>query len=61
MHPRAQQATWKTYLISLDRSVRFCCLRNEETLRKNRKGQKIVVAILDLAGLETGDTSGTLA
>jgi len=63
MHPRTQQATWKTYRISLDRSVRFCCLRNKETLRTNRKGQKIVVAILDLAELETGNnyTSGTLA
>jgi len=37
MRPRTKQATWNTYCISLDRSVRFCCLRNEENFKNGSK------------------------
>jgi len=34
MHPRMQEPTGRTYCISLDKSVTFCCLRNEEKVEQ---------------------------
>ena len=50
-----QQATKRLITLALTGQLDSVVWKTKKTLRTDWKGQKIVVAILDLAELETGD------